>query len=111
LIEAVPAQRQRFRMANTAEDYQRLADYVRGTAAPVLIGFEATGNYHRPLAYFLQRQGFQLRLIPALALERTGEAMSNSSWRTTRRWLSRLRQRRSLPRASARRTSDTSSSP
>jgi hypothetical protein len=28
-----------------------------------MVGFEATGNYHRPLAYFLHRQGFQLRLI------------------------------------------------
>ena len=44
----------------------------------MLIGFEATGNYHRPLAYFLQRQGFQLRLIPTLALARTREAMNNS---------------------------------
>jgi hypothetical protein len=59
----------------------------------------------------LQRQGFQLRLIPALALERTREAMSNSSWAPLRGWLSRLRQSRSLPRASARRTSDTSRSP
>ena len=72
------ARRQRFRVANTAEDFQRLIDYLRGTAAQVLIGFEATGNYHRPLAYFLQRQGFQLRLIPTLALARTREAMNNS---------------------------------
>jgi transposase len=59
LIEAdVPSGRQRSRMANTAEDHQRPADYLRGIGAPALIGFEATGNYHRPLAYFLQRQGF-----------------------------------------------------
>jgi transposase len=43
-----------------------------------MIGFEATGNYHRPLAYFLHRQGFALRLIPTLALARTREAMHNS---------------------------------
>src|SRR5216684_6970483 len=30
------------------------------------------------LAYFLQRQGFQLRLIPTLALARTREAKNNS---------------------------------
>src|SRR5271167_1167580 len=79
LIEPpAPARRQRFRVANTAEDFQRLANYLRRTAAPVLVGFEATGNYHRPLAYLLQRQGFQLRLIPTLALARTREAMNNS---------------------------------
>ena len=44
----------------------------------VLIGFEATGNYHRPLAYFLHEHGFELRLIPTLALARTREAMHNS---------------------------------
>jgi transposase len=44
----------------------------------VLVGFEATGNYHRPLTYFLHRQGFELRLIPTLALARTREAMHNS---------------------------------
>jgi hypothetical protein len=41
-------------------------------------GFEATGNYHRPLAHFLQQQGCELRLIPTVALARTREAMHNS---------------------------------
>jgi len=44
----------------------------------VLVGFEATGNYHRRLTYFLHRRGFELRLIPTLALARTREAMHNS---------------------------------
>src|SRR6202035_4949133 len=58
LIElTAPARRQRFRVANTAEDFQRLTDSLRGTTPQVLIGFKATGNYHRPLAYFLLRQG------------------------------------------------------
>ena len=79
LIEpASRSRRRRFRMANTIADYQRLADYLRSTGAPVLIGFEATGNYHRSLAFFLDGQGFTLRLIPTLALARTREAMNNS---------------------------------
>jgi transposase len=79
LIEpASGSRRRRFRMANTIADYQRLADYLRSTGAPVLIGFEATGNYHRSLAFFLDGQGFTLRLIPTLALARTREAMNNS---------------------------------
>ena len=73
-----PARRRRFKMANTVADYQRLADYLGNTAAPALIGFEATGNYHRPLAFFLEGRGFALRLIPTLALARTREAMNNS---------------------------------
>ena len=51
---------------------------LRSLKSPVLIGFEATGNYHRPLAYFLHGQGFELRLISTLALARTREAMHNS---------------------------------
>jgi hypothetical protein len=43
-----------------------------------LIGFEATGNCHRSLAFFLDGQGFTLRLIPTLAFARTREAMNNS---------------------------------
>jgi len=79
LIEPpAPARRWRFRVANTLEDYRRLAEYLRGLGTPALVGFEATGNYHRPLAYFLHRHGFELRLIPTLALARTREAMHNS---------------------------------
>lgn len=73
-----PARCRRFRVANTLPEYQRLAMYLRQLATRVLVGFEATGNYHRTLAYFLHRQGFDLRLIPSLALARTREAMHNS---------------------------------
>ena len=72
------AHRRRFRVANTLDEYQRLVAYLRQLDAPALIGFEATGNYHRPLAYFLHAQGFALRLIPTMALARTREAMHNS---------------------------------
>jgi transposase len=79
LIES-PARgrRRRLRLANKLEDFEQLAGYLRSLRSAVLIGFEATGNYHRPLAYFLHRQGFELRLIPTLALARTREAMHNS---------------------------------
>jgi len=79
LIEPpVPKRRSRLRLANSRPDFEHLADYLRGFKSSVLVGFEATGNYHRPLAYFLHRQGFELRLIPTLALARTREAMHNS---------------------------------
>ncbi|HVB57229.1 MAG TPA: IS110 family transposase, partial [Candidatus Acidoferrales bacterium] len=52
--------------------------YLRQFDTPALFGFEATGNYHRPLAYFLHARGFELRLIPTMALARTREAMHNS---------------------------------
>jgi transposase len=79
LIEPpAPARRRRFRVANGLADYERLADYLRQLGPRAVIGFEATGNYHRPLAHFLHRQGFELRLISTVALARTREAMHNS---------------------------------
>jgi len=78
LIELRHNYRRRFRVANTLEEYERLVAYLRQFDTPALIGFEATGNYHRPLAYFLHARGFELRLIPTMALARTREAMHNS---------------------------------
>jgi transposase len=43
----------------------------------VIVGFEATGNYHRPLAYRLLKAGFELRLVSSVALARTREALHN----------------------------------
>ena len=73
-----PGRRRRVRVANNRQDFEHLAGFLQGLKSSVLIGFEATGNYHRPLAYFLHEHGFELRLIPTLALARTREAMHNS---------------------------------
>ncbi len=79
LIEA-PGWKSRKRMIllNTAIEFRRFADYLRSLKHPVRIGFEATGNYHRPLAHFLKTEGFHLELIASLAVARTREAMHNS---------------------------------
>ena len=44
----------------------------------MIAGFEATGNYHRPLAYRLLAAGVSLRLVSSVALARTREALHNS---------------------------------
>jgi transposase len=78
LVEPPGRRRERFKMANNARDFRNLVAYLKDFALPVRVGFEATGNYHRPLAHFLLRQGFELRLISSVALARTREAMHNS---------------------------------
>lgn len=65
-------------LLNTAAEFRRLAEYWHSLQMPVHIAFEATGNYHRPLAHFLLSQGFHLELIPSLAVARRREAMHNS---------------------------------
>lgn len=70
--------RKRLILLNTVVEFRRFADYLHGLKYPVRIAFEATGNYHRPLAHFLKSEGFELALIPSLAVARTREAMHNS---------------------------------
>jgi transposase len=43
----------------------------------VIAGFEATGNYHRPIAFRLLEAGISLRLVSSVALARTREALHN----------------------------------
>lgn len=68
----------RFKVSNNIQDYREFSTFLHSVGSPCLIGFEATGNYHRPLAYHLQKEGFTLRLISSLSIARTREAMYNS---------------------------------
>ena len=43
----------------------------------MICAFEATGNYHRPIAWRLAEAGFDVRLISSMALARTREALHN----------------------------------
>lgn len=78
LIE-VPGRQRRRRLSvlNTRPEHDRLVATLQELSRPVVIGFEATGNYHRALAYRLHEAGFELRLIPSVALARTREALHN----------------------------------
>jgi transposase len=78
LIQFVDGSRKRLKMANRMADYRAFSTYLTGLGGRCVIGFEATGNYHRPLAYYLTTQGFQLKLISSLAMARTREALFNS---------------------------------
>jgi transposase len=78
LIE-IPGKTRRIRMTvlNCRAEHDRFIERLAGFDRPVIIGFEATGNYHRPLAYRLIEAGFTPRLISSLALARTREALHN----------------------------------
>ena len=71
------ARRKRLVVMNTRVEHDRFVDLLRGLGRPVTIGFEATGNYHRTLAYRLLEAGFALRLVSSVALARTREALHN----------------------------------
>ncbi len=69
--------RRRMTVMATKADYDRLADNLSAIGRPIVVGFEATGNYHRTLAHRLLSAGFELRLISSVALARTREALHN----------------------------------
>lgn len=54
-----------------------LAEQLAAIGRPIVVSFEATGNYHRTLAHRLLTAEFELRLISSVALARTREALHN----------------------------------
>jgi transposase len=71
------ARRRRLTVLNSRADHDRLVELLRGYEAPVIVAFEATGDYHRALAWRLTDAGFETRLISSVALARTREALHN----------------------------------
>ena len=59
LVE-VPGKRRRLTILNNRADHGRLVAVLAGLGCPAVVGFKATGNYHRPLAFRLLTEGFDL---------------------------------------------------
>lgn len=78
LIETPDGKHQRFRMASTMEDHQRLVDLLYGMPQPVRIAMEPTGDCHRTLAFRLLREGLDVCLVSSVAGARYREVMFNS---------------------------------
>lgn len=78
LIEVPDKKRcRRVSVLNTLDEFERLIKLLRSFQRPVRVAFEATGNYHRALAFQLGAAGFNIKLFPlphfiaALELEQT----------------------------------------
>lgn len=80
VLIAVPSKtrRRRLTVLNRLDDFARLSNTLLDYDRPVRIAFEATGNYHRALAYHLGTAGFDIKLVSSVALARTREALNNS---------------------------------
>lgn len=78
LIEASDGKRRRrLTVTNTRSEHDRLISMLQTLARPIVVGFEPTGHYHRPLAWRLVQAGFDVRLVSSVALARTREALHN----------------------------------
>jgi transposase len=78
LIDNPPHSRpRRLAVLNTRPEHDRLVALLSGLGQKVTCGLEATGNYHRPLAWRLLQAGFEVRLVSSMALARPREALHN----------------------------------
>ena len=78
LVEATTGKRHRFKMANTASDFERLVRFLRSLPGSCRVALEPTGDYHRPIAHRLLEAGFEVVSINSVALARYREAIFNS---------------------------------
>ena len=78
LVENPDGKRQRFRVANTRLDHDRLMLFLNNQGGQCRVAMEPTGNYHRPLAYRLLGEGFKVHLVSSVTAARFREAMFNS---------------------------------
>ena len=69
--------RRRLVVANTRAEHDHFIGLLKALGGPITAAFEATGNYHRPLAFRLLEAGISLRLVSSVALARTREALHN----------------------------------
>jgi transposase len=78
LVEAPQSKRRRSLVVlNSREEHDRLIGELGKYGLPVICALEATGNYHRPIAWRLAEAGFEVRLISSMAMARTREALHN----------------------------------
>lgn len=80
VLISIPSKKRRRRLTvlNQLEDFKRLIATLIDYALPVRVAFEATGNYHRALAYLVGIASFEVKLVFSVALARTREALNNS---------------------------------
>ena len=74
--------RRRMTVMATKNDYDRLVDELAAIGRPIVVGFEATGNYHRTLAHRLLMAGFRQTLVSRFGSSPEFSACSEANFRT-----------------------------
>ncbi len=78
VVETPQGRTRRFRVQQNRKDYEAFSGYLQKLGGEVVIGLEPTGDYHRTLAHYLLRHGFQVHLLSSVAVSRVREAVFNS---------------------------------
>ena len=69
---------QAFKVANQRKDFQRLTTLLQDLELPVRVALEATADFHRSIAHWLLRHGFEVHLASSVAGARVREVLFNS---------------------------------
>jgi len=78
LIQFPSGKRKKLKITSTAKDYHTFIQDLKSLGTPCIVGLEATADYHRTIAYYLQMAGFTVYFVSSLAVARTREALHNS---------------------------------
>ncbi len=74
LMQVASGRRRSFKFANRRADHDEFIAFLHSLGAPVQVGLEPTGDFHRNVAYRLLTEGFQVVSISSLAPARFREA-------------------------------------
>ena len=74
LIQDAAGNFRSFKVANKRVDHDRVVAFLKSLPGRVRTACEPTGDYHRPLAYRLLREGFEVVTVSAVAPARVREA-------------------------------------
>jgi transposase len=79
LVELPNGSRKMMKVMNNKSDFVSFLEYLKSfNGISIRIGLEPTSNYHRPICYFLETNGFKVNFVSSIAVARTREAIHNS---------------------------------
>ena len=78
LVEYPNGGRKHVSLSHSRLEIDRFMHAVKRHALPIRAAFDATGDYHRPLAALLAGHGVELHLVSSIATNRTREALYNT---------------------------------
>ena len=80
VLIALPGKKRRRRLTilNQLDDFKRWIASWASYGLSVRVTFDATGNYHRAIAYHLAAAGFEMKLVSSVSWAHTREALQKS---------------------------------
>lgn len=77
-VELATGEQRRSKMTNSAQDFDRLVQFLKATTGSWRAALEPTGDCHRPIAHRLLEAGVDVVIVSSIAQARYREAKFNS---------------------------------